>query len=341
MCQSKTRMTHLDILLPSKLKVVHEDAKKGSYEIEGLYPGYGHTLGNSLRRIILSSIPGSAMTAVNISGVEHEFSTVPGMREDVISFILNLKKVRFHSTSSEPQVVTLKIKGPKTVTAKDIVTSGQVEVMNPEQHLCELVGKEELVAEITVENGIGFVTKDQRTKEKVSIGSIFVDAAFTPIRKVSYEVEKMRVGDRTDYNKIILSVETDGSLTAREAVERSLSVMIQQCSAVLDLYIQPITAKTAPVIEAEAEEASEVKASSKVADTADQESMNDVLKTRIDKLQVSTRIQNVLTQANIRTIGGLARKTESDLVEIEGLGKKGVDEIKDALKLFDMELKSE
>ena len=336
-------MSYHDILLPSKLKVVHEDAKKGAYEIEGLYPGYGHTLGNSLRRIILSSIPGSAMTMLNIEGVEHEFSTVPGMREDVISLILNLKKVRFHSTSNEPQVVTLKIKGPKTVTAKDIVCGGQVEVMNPEQYLCELVGKEELVAEITVENGIGFVTKDVRSKEKVGIGNIFVDAAFTPIRKVSYEVEKMRVGDRTDYNKIILSVETDGSLTAREAVERSLSVMIQQCSAILDLYIQPVAVQSVPTaaIADEAEEAPTKASKEKAVESVDQESMNDVLKTRIDKLEVSTRIQNVLTQANIRTIGGLARKTESDLTEIEGLGKKGVDEIKDALKLFDMELKSE
>ncbi len=335
-------MTH-DILLPSKLKVVHEEAKKGTYEIEGLYPGYGHTLGNSLRRIILSSIPGSAMTTLRIQGVDHEFSTISGVREDVISFILNLKKVRFHSTSEEPQVINLKVKGPAQVTAADIVTSGQVEVMNPEQYLCEVTGKDELQVEITIENGIGFVTKDMRNKEKVAIGSILVDAAFTPIRKVGYEVEKMRVGDRTDYNKLIISVETDGSLTAREAVERSLSIMVQQCSAILDLYIEPKTVSPVREIANEAEVAQGDSESNASADGSevDMESMNDTLKTRIDKLQVPTRIQNVLNQANIRTIGGLVRKTEADLLEIEGLGQKGINEIKEALQVFDITLKSE
>ncbi len=336
-------MTH-DILLPSKLKVVHEEGKKGTYEIEGLYPGYGHTLGNSLRRIILSSIPGSAMTTLRIQGVDHEFSTMNGVREDVIAFILNLKKVRFQSTSEEPQILTLKVKGPKVVTAADIEASGQVEVMNPELYLCEVTGKDDLQVEITVENGIGFVTKDMRGKEKVAIGSILVDAAFTPIRKVSYEVEKMRVGDRTDYNKLIISVETDGSLTAREAVERSLSIMIQQCSAILDLYIEPKTigiARESVVADEAAFESIAETASVGTEDEVDQESMNDTLKTRIDKLQVPTRIQNVLNQANIRTIGGLVRKTEADLLEIEGLGQKGINEIKDALKAFDITLKSE
>ena len=176
------------IVLPSKPRIVREKDNLGIYEIDGLYPGYGHTLGNSLRRIILSSLPGAAITSVKIEGVSHEFSTIDGVKEDVVTIILQLKKVRIKVAGEGAQSLELKVKGPKEVTAADIKTPGQVEVLNPEQHLMSITGKTEIRLEITVEQGLGYVPKEALQKERVSIGAIAVDAAFTPIRRVNYEV---------------------------------------------------------------------------------------------------------------------------------------------------------
>ena len=205
-------MSDLQIILPSKLSVVSEDTTKGIYEIDGLYPGYGHTLGNSLRRIILSSLPGAAITSLKIDGVDHEFSVVDGVKEDVITMLLHLKQVRFRLNSDEPQTVTLSVKGPKIVTANDITAGGQVEVLNKDLYIAELTGKSNLNIEMTIQKGLGFVAKDMHKKEKTEIGSIAVDAIFTPIRRVAYEVENMRVGDNTNHNRLRMTIETDGTL---------------------------------------------------------------------------------------------------------------------------------
>src|SRR3989344_79231 len=205
-------MPNVNIILPSKPKVISEKDNTGVYEIENLYPGYGYTLGNSLRRIILSSLPGAAITSVKIDGVSHEFSTIDGVKEDVIMIILQLKKVRMKITGEGTQPLELKIKGPKEVSAADIKAPGQVEILNPEQHLMSLTGKTEVRLEITVEQGLGYVPKEALQKERVEIGAIAVDAAFTPIRRVNYEVENMRVGNRTDFNRLRVTIETDGSL---------------------------------------------------------------------------------------------------------------------------------
>ena len=179
-------MMEYSITLPSKPRIVSEEEHAGTYEIDGLYPGYGHTLGNSLRRIILSSLPGAAITSVKIVGADHEFSVLSGVKEDVITILLNLKQVRMLLTSSETQTVSLKVKGVKDVTAGDIKVSGQVEILNPELPIATLTDKSsELDIEITVEKGLGFVTKDVREKNRVDIGAIAVDSIFTPIRRVS------------------------------------------------------------------------------------------------------------------------------------------------------------
>src|SRR3989344_5151886 len=194
-------MTENNVILPSKPKIILEEGNGGVYEIEGLYPGYGHTLGNSLRRIILSSLPGAAITAVKINGVNHEFSTIAGVKEDVINIILNLKQVRFKVASDSPQKATLSVKGIKEVKAGDIKMPGQVEIMNKEAHIATLTDRNaELNAEIIIETGLGYIPKEVLHREKVEVGTIALDAIFTPIRKVSYEVENMRVGNRTDYN---------------------------------------------------------------------------------------------------------------------------------------------
>ena len=212
-------MSLTNVVVPSKPKIVKEEGFMGIYEIDGLYPGYGHTLGNSLRRIILSSIPGAAITKVKIAGVEHEFSTIEGVKEDVINVLLNLKRLRLKVTGDEPQTIFIKAKGTKTVTGKDVEVPGQVEVLNPELHIAELTSKTaELDIEATVQQGLGYVPKEIIEKERVEIGAISLDAIFTPIRRVNYEVENMRVGDRTDFNRLRISIETDGTLTPKEAL---------------------------------------------------------------------------------------------------------------------------
>ena len=326
-------MPEYKIIMPSKPRIVLEEGNKGVFEIDGLYPGYGHTLGNSLRRIILSSLPGASVTSIKIEGVSHEFQTMDGIKEDVIVMILNIKKARFKMLSDEPQTVTLSVKGPKEVLASDIKTGGQVEILNPELHIVEVTGKVNLNIEMRIEKGLGFISKELFQKDKVDVGTIAVDAIFTPIRRVSYEVENMRVGDKTNHNRLRISIETDGTLTPREALSRSIEIMINQLKAIVDFKEVeeeiPIESKKVKEDESEERDSGERKA----PDFA------DVLKTRTDSLDLSTRTLNALTSANIRTLGGLARKKREDLLEVEGIGEKGISEIKKVLSKFGLNLK--
>ncbi len=316
------------VIVPSKPRVVSEDDFKGIYEIDGLYPGYGHTLGNSLRRIILSSLPGAAVTTVKIEGVSHEFSIIPGVKEDVIMIILNLKKVRFKMTGDEPQHVTLDVSGIIDVTAKDLKIPGQIEVANPDQHIASLTDKNaKLSFELTIERGIGYVPKEVIHQDKVDIGVIPVDAVFTPIRRANYEVENMRVGNRTDFNTLRIIIETDGIISPREALERSIATMINQLKAIIGFSDK--TEIEAPLSTDDTE-----------ADTTMEKGrVEDVLKTRVEDLNFSMRTMKALSQAGIRTIGGLARKNEVDLLDISGLGEKGLQEIKRILSNFGITLK--
>lgn len=318
-------MTDNNIVLPSKPKVVLEKGTLGVYEIDGLYPGYGHTLGNSLRRIILSSLPGAAVTHVKIAGVSHEFSTITGVKEDVITILLNLKKLRLRLLTSEPQQLRLKIKGVKDVTAKDIELPGQVELLSPDQHIASVTEKSaELDIEITVASGLGYVPKDVLQKERVDIGTIALDAAFTPIKKVNYEVENMRIGDRTDFNRLKVTIETDGTITPHEALEKSISIMINQLKAIVGF---------------KEEEPEPVASEAKTSGPAKKELDTEFLKTRIETLELSQRTTNALTGSGIRTVGGLVRKKEEDIENIEGLGPKGIQEIRKALAEFGVTLK--
>lgn len=316
-------MIEKNIAIPSKPKIVSEESSKGIYEIDGLYPGYGHTLGNSLRRIILSSLPGTAITEVKISGVGHEFSTIEGVKEDVISIILNLKKIRLSMNSSEPLTVTLKAKGPTKVTAADIDVPSQIEIVNKDQYLFEVTTKTDITIEMRVENGIGFVPKEVLHKEKMEVGTIALDAIFTPIRRVNYETENMRVGDRTDYNRLRITIETDGTITPKEALEHSISTMITQLKAIVGFK----------------EEVELPMSSMPSEESKDEIDVEDFLKTRIEDLDLSARTINALSNANIRTVGGLARKKSSDILEIEGFGAKGLEEIKELLAKHGIELK--
>jgi len=321
-------MPDYQILLPSKPRIVKEDEKSGTYEIEGLYPGYGHTLGNSLRRIILSSLPGGAITSVKIEGVPHEFETIEGVKEDVISILLNLKKLRFKISTDEPQTITLSVKGQKDVTGVDLKLPGQIEILNPEQHIASITNKNtNLDIEMRVEKGLGYMARESLQKDKTDIGVIALDAAFAPIKRANYEVENMRVGDRTDYNKLKISIETDGTISPHEAFEQSIEIMINQLKAIIGFKEEEIMEEEAPTTSEQASESKEVD--------------SDVLKTRIENLELSTRTANALDTANIRTIGGLVRKKEDDILALEGLGDKGVQEIKEALEKLGVTLKAQ
>jgi DNA-directed RNA polymerase subunit alpha len=320
-------MADYTIHLPSKPRVVSEEGESGVFEIEGLYPGYGHTLGNSLRRIILSSLPGVAITSVKIDGVTHEFSSIDGVKEDVVTILLNLKKVRMRFTTDEPQTLYLKAKGEKVVTAADFEIPGQVEILTPDIVIATLTSKSaSLEMEIKAEKGLGFMPKEMIDKSRVEIGSIALDGIFTPIRRASYEVENMRVGDRTDFNKLRLFIETDGTVTPSFALSTAIEVMINQLKAVVGFKEEEeVVAEESP------------REAGTTAPKADVDP--EVLKTRIESLELSARTQNALTSGNIRTVGGLARKKEKDLLEVEGLGSKGIQEIRKALGEFGITLK--
>lgn len=311
------------ILLPSKPKVVLEDAFTGVYEVDGFYPGYGHTIGNSLRRIILSSLPGVAITSVKIDGVQHEFSTMEGVKEDVITFLLNLKRVRFSIIGDEPQVVSIDVKGERKVTAKDIDCGGQVTVVNTDQYLCELTTKSaNLSVELTLEKGLGYISKENLKKDKTPIGSISLDAAFTPVRRVSYEVENMRVGDRTDHNRLRITIETDGTITPRYAFETSVEIMIKQLHAIVGFREISSAPEEAPRVNVVRE--SEEK---------------DLTKIKVEDLAISTRTQNALIDAGIKTVAGLVRKTAQDILDLDGIAEKGVEEVEEVLQKLGVSLK--
>jgi DNA-directed RNA polymerase subunit alpha len=319
-------MMDYSITLPSKPRIISEEESSGVYEIDGLYPGYGHTLGNSLRRIILSSLPGAAITALKIDGVEHEFSTMNGVREDVVTIILHLKKLRFEIIGGDAQTVKLSVKGPKKVTGADLSLPGQVRLLNPEGYICEVTDKNvSFDAEFSVERGLGYVPREALKKDRVEIGEISVDAIFSPIRRVNYEVENMRVGDRTDFNRLRISIETDGTISPRVALEQSIEIMITQLKAIVGFREETLEVPTEVTTPAET--------------AANTETSSEVMKTRIEDLELSSRTISALEKANIRTVGGLARKKEDDLLQIEGLGPKSIQEIKRALANFGIILK--
>jgi len=209
------------------IKTVSEDARKGVFEVEGLFAGYGLTMGNAIRRALLSSLPGAAVTEIKLKGVPHEFSTLPGLKEDIVELALNFKKLRFRLHVDEPQVLALKMKGEHIVTAGDIELNSNVELMNPDEVLGTLTEKNaELDIEVKVERGLGYVPVEARKSEgRLAIGTIAVDAIFTPVTRVNYTVEDMRVGDRTDFNRLRLEIETDGTISPSSALHKSANIL--------------------------------------------------------------------------------------------------------------------
>ena len=304
-----------DIVLPSNTRVVSEEDQKGVYEIDGLHPGYGHTLGNSMRRILLSSLPGAAITKVKIDGVSHEFSTIPGVLEDVITIMLNLKQLRFRLHGAGPEVATIEVKGAREVKGKDVKCPSQLEVVNKDHHILTITDKSTAITvELTVERGIGFVQAEDLNKDKVEVGTLMLDAIFSPIRRANYEVENMRVGDRTDYNRLRILLETDGTMAPREAFLKALGIMRSQI-------------EKAGSFEGElSEEVSAVK---------EEEGVGDGLAS----LKISQRTKKALMGAGISTPEILASKSRDEILSIEGVGEKAVNEVEKALKKAGLSLR--
>lgn len=231
------------IPLPNPPKLVKKEGNKAVFEIEGLYPGYGATIGNSLRRVLLSSLQGSAVTQMKIKGVSHEFSTIPGVEEDVITLMLNLKALRFRVFSDEPQTARTRVKGERKILSSDFELPSQVELINDDCHIATLTAKSsELDMEITIEKGIGYSPREGRKKEKMEIGVVPLDAIFTPVQRVSFKVENMRVGERTDFDKLFLEIETDGTLTPETALSQSSEILVKHFSLLTETFKEEISA---------------------------------------------------------------------------------------------------
>lgn len=301
-----------DLIKPKAFEVDRDTLRDdyGRFVVRPLERGYGVTLGNSLRRILLSSMMGSAVSAVKFEGVLHEFSTIPDVMEDVTDIILNLKQLRFKQYSSEPQTLRISKNGPGTVTARDIQTTDKIELLNPDQHIATLGGNGKFNAELIVSFGRGFVAADENP-QSLPVGFIGVDALYSPIRRVNYHVSNARVGQRTDYDALTFEVWTDGSLKPEETVSLGSKIMKEQLQVFLtfDESIEP----------------SAIEVDSKSPQ------LNENLFRSVDDLELSVRSANCLKNANIRYIGELVNRSEAEMLKTKNFGRKSLNEIKEIL----------
>ncbi len=295
-------------------------ATRSKFIIEPLEPGFGYTIGNSLRRTLLSSIPGAAISSVRIEGVLHEFSTIPKVTEDVTDVILNVKEIVLRSENDEPSTVYLKAKGPGEVTAGDIAPPAGVEILNPELHIATLARGASLEMEMVVERGVGYVAAERNKKPRDPIGVIPVDSIFSPVRRVSYSVENTRVEQMTDRDRLILDVETDGSVSPREALASAGTTLQELVNLFSDL--------------AEAQGIA-------IGPAEDESMMTGDMALPVEELNLSVRSYNCLKREGINTVGDLVQKSEQELMDIRNFGQKSIDEVKGKLDELGLALKEE
>jgi DNA-directed RNA polymerase subunit alpha len=314
----------MDFQIP---RIVHEEINenRGIFVIEPLDRGFGYTFGNSLRRVLLSSLEGAAVTAVKIEGVAHEFTTLPGVREDVTDIILNLKNLicLLHGESPEVEVHIAK-KGPGAVTAADIQAPADLEILNPELELAQLSDKGKLEMTLTIGRGRGYVPAELNRGPETTIGVIPIDSIFSPVRRVSYDVEAARVGQRTDYDKLRLDVTTDGSIEPRDAIGQAAEILIRQLAIFTDL----------DRIEGFAEAAAE-------AAGVEAPAAHGMENFPIEELELGVRSYNCLKRVGIETIGDLVSKSENELAAIPNFGKKSVEEVKETLQAHGLTLRGD
>ena len=304
-----------DLIRPKRLEVEKETLTPfyGKFTAEPFERGLGITIGNSLRRILLSSLQGAAITSVKIDGVLHEFSTIPGTKEDMTEIILNLKEVRLKLHTEGPKTIRVKTEGPKVLKAGDILTGDAVEILNPDHYIATLSRDGKLSMEMVVKMGRGYVPAERNKEENQSIGTIPMDAIFSPIKKVNYTVTNARVGQITDYDKLTLELWTDGSLNPEEAIAHSAKILKDQLSIFITF---------------EEEEEAEMSYSE---DEEEKEGINENLLRSVDELELSVRSANCLKHANIKLIGDLVQKTEAEILATKNFGRKSLNEIKDIL----------
>ena len=311
-----------DLIRPKRLEVEKETLTPffGKFIAEPFERGFGITIGNSLRRILLASLQGAAITSVKVEGVLHEFSTIPGVKEDGTEIILNLKEVRLKLHTEGPKIIRVKTEGPKVLKAGDILTGDAVEILNPEHYIATLSRDAKLSMEMVVRMGRGYVPAERNKEENQPIGTIPMDAIFSPIRKVNYTVTNARVGQITDYDKLTLEVWTDGSLSPEEAVAHAAKILKEQLTIFITF---------------EEEEEAEVVTSGGQEET---ERFNENLFRSVDELELSVRSANCLKHANIRLIGDLVQKTEAEILATKNFGRKSLNEIKEILSEMGLSL---
>ena len=305
--------------LPSSIKIIEQEKNSGKFEIEGLYPGYGVTIGNALRRVLLSSIEGAAVTSFKIKGVHHEFSTINYVADTVLDIMLNLKQLRVKLHSDEPQILKLKIDSEQKIYAKDFEANSVVDIMNPDLYITEITDKKgKIEIEVIIEKGLGYSQIEERKEEKIPIGTIAVDAIFSPVQKVNFQVEEMRVGEKTDYNRLIFSIETDGSISPKEALSKASTILKDHFANIEDQFIP------------------EVKKEKKVVSKKEDKKPKDIL---VEDLDVGSRTKKALINNGVKTLAGLLRYSEDTLSTMDGLGDKSLKEIKMILKNLKYTLK--
>ena len=297
------------------------DSSYGKYVVEPLERGYGTTLGNSLRRILLSSLPGTAVTSIKIAGVQHEFSTIPGVKEDVTEIVLNIKSIIAKLHCEETKTVHIEASGECVVTAGDIKADADVEILNPDQHIATLGADATLSMELTLSHGRGYVPADRNKPAQTIIGLIPVDSIYTPVYKVNYTVEKTRVGNLSDFDKLTLEVWTDSTTTAKDAVSIAAKILTEHLALFTDL--------------------SETVASQSIVREKDVSTEPTALKLTIEELDLSVRSFNCMKRANINTVRDLISRTPEEMMKVRNMGKKSLDEVQNKLAMMGLSLATE
>lgn len=311
------------------MPVIKLDAKSGNravFVIEPFYPGYGITVGNAIRRVLLTSLPGAAATAFKISGIDHEFTTIEGIKEDAVEIMLNIKGLRFLLHEDGPVTVTLKASKPGVVTGKDIKLPSSVELANPEHHIATITSKASLEMDIRIERGRGYVLSEEIDNREFSIGTIAIDAVFSPIRRSSIQVENTRVGDRVDYDKLTLEIETDGTMTPRDALRQAADILLEQFNVFTN---QPTVKEIPQVVEVKGEAGAE-------------EATKEIIKPQdftIEEINLSIRTTNALMQNGVKKVKQIIALGRQGLLEMKGVGERAVTEIADKLDELGLEFK--
>lgn len=295
---------------------IDENKDYGKFVIEPLERGYGTTLGNSLRRVLLASLPGAAVTSINIDGVLHEFDTVPGVREDVMQIILNIKGIAVKSYVEDEKIIELDVEGPAEVTAGDILTDSDIEIVNPDHYLFTIGEGSSLKATMTVNSGRGYVPADENKKDNAPVGTLAVDSIYTPVTKVNYQVEPARVGSNDGFDKLTLEILTNGTIIPEDALGLSARILTEHLELFTNL--------------------TEIAKSTEVMKEADTESDDRILDRTIEELDLSVRSYNCLKRAGINTVHDLTEKSEAEMMKVRNLGRKSLEEVK--LKLIDLGL---